>query len=199
MTFDWSSIAKQIIGLGLPVLGTALGGPLGAAAAAIIAKWLGLPTTATPMDINNALNSNPNDVLIQKLKSAEAEYIAAVQAEADVAQVELEQTGATTRAELTAAGLLGGKLGRFIVALQASWRPVFAYQTIVECTVMGFVASYEILTSDVAILGAVLQYQGVIIAYWSMKFGLLGVYSWGRTREKLADAGGILLEAIKKK
>jgi phage tail tape-measure protein len=45
---DWGDLAKQVIGLGAPLLGTALGGPLGGAAGEILAKALGseAPTPA---------------------------------------------------------------------------------------------------------------------------------------------------------
>lgn len=38
---DWNDLAKQVIGLGAPVLGTALGGPLGGAAGQILRDGAG--------------------------------------------------------------------------------------------------------------------------------------------------------------
>ena len=44
---DWNDLAKQVIGLGAPLLGTALGGPLGGAAGQILATVLGT-SASTP-------------------------------------------------------------------------------------------------------------------------------------------------------
>jgi hypothetical protein len=55
-------------------------------------------------------------------------------------------------AESRASDRIGGKLGRFVLALQVSWRPMFAYQTIIECTVMALIAAHSILTHDIAML-----------------------------------------------
>lgn len=38
---DWADLAKQVIALGAPMLGTALGGPLGGAAGKILSDALG--------------------------------------------------------------------------------------------------------------------------------------------------------------
>ena len=40
---NWADLARQVIGLGAPLLGTALGGPLGGAAGQILASALGAP------------------------------------------------------------------------------------------------------------------------------------------------------------
>lgn len=50
---NWGDLAKTVIGMGAPVLGTALGGPLGGAAGKILADVLGVP--ADPAAVGAAL------------------------------------------------------------------------------------------------------------------------------------------------
>lgn len=180
---DWSGIASKLIGLGLPILGTALLGPLGGTAAALIAKALGL-TDVTPASIDTAL-SGDSAVAIQKLQSAQAEYVAMVQAEATVAGVQLHEVGETIRAEVGSVMALGGRTGKFLTFLQVSWRPIFAYETIFECTGLAVIGAHETWTGDFQTLNAMMQFSGFLQYYFGLKFALLGVYSWGRTKEKV--------------
>lgn len=190
---DWSSIASKIIGMGLPILGTALLGPLGGTAAQLIAKALGL-SDCTPAAIDTAL-SGDSAVAIQKLQSAQAEYVAMVQAEATVAGVQLHEVADTIKSELQAVTQLGGWMGKFLTFLQVSWRPVFAYETIFECTGLAVIAAHEIWTADFTTLNAMMQFSGFLQFYFGLKFAMLGVYSWGRTREKIegvaTETGGV--------
>lgn len=186
---EWSSIASKIIGMGLPILGTALLGPLGGTAAGLIAKALGL-TDVTPAAIDTAL-SGDSAIAIQKLQTAQAEYVAMVQAEATVAGVQLKEVGDTIRSELQAVTQLGGGMGKFLTFLQVSWRPIFAYETIAECTGLAVIAAHEIWTGDFQTLNAMMQFSGFLQFYFGLKFAMLGVYSWGRTREKIEGAPDI--------
>lgn len=200
---DWSKIASKIIGLGLPILGTALLGPLGGTAAQLIAKALGL-VDCTPEAIDACLDGD-SAVAIQKLQSAQAEYVAMVQAEATVAGVQLHEVADTIQSELNAVLSIGGKTGKFLTFMQVSWRPVFAYETIFECTGLAVIAAHEIWTGDFQTLNAMMQFSGFLQFYFGLKFALLGVYSWGRTREKIEgttvttepDTGGIVGAVIK--
>lgn len=200
---DWTNVVKQLVGLGLPILGTALGGPLGATVATIIAKALGVE--ATPAAVETALQQD-TAVAIQKLKSAEAEYVATVQAEAAVAQVQVPAVNAAIQAELTRTSTVDGWLGKFLVFMQVSWRPVFAYETIFECMGLAVIAMHETWTGDFQTLKAMMEFQGFLQWYFGIKFGLLGVYSWGRTKEKVegnapeatANSGGLIDNLINK-
>jgi len=186
---EWSGIASKLIGLGLPILGTALLGPLGGTAAGLIVKALGLDANATPEAVNNALSGDAT-VAIQKLQTAQSEYVAMVQAEATVAGVQLKEVGETIRAELQSTMALGGWVGKFLTFLQVSWRPVFAYETIAECTAMFVLACHEFWTGDFSTLNAMMQFSAFGQFYFGLKFAMLGVYSWGRTREKIEGGTG---------
>jgi hypothetical protein len=93
---DLLSIAKNVIGLGAPLLGEALGGPLGGAAGAMLGKILGVEPTA----IGTTLGSmNENDARAA-VAQAEAQWVEAVKANAQTVQSLIEQTALTSRAEL---------------------------------------------------------------------------------------------------
>lgn len=65
---DWSDL-KGVVGKAAPVLGTALGGPLGGIAGALIASALGTSNDAD--SVNAALAADPS--ALEKLKEAEME------------------------------------------------------------------------------------------------------------------------------
>lgn len=72
---QFSDAAKNIIGTVAPILGTALGGPLGALAGGLIAKALGKDgAPATPQDIEKALGVQDPATLLA-LKQAENDLI----------------------------------------------------------------------------------------------------------------------------
>lgn len=180
----WTSVIQQLIGLGLPILGNALGGPFGGMVAGMIAKAIGAPT-ATPEDIAKTIETTPNDITVQKLKSAEAEYVAMVDAQAKLGAAQTAAIAETIKAELIAAQTIGGRLGRAVQFMQMSWRPLFAYETLLECVGMTIVTAHEIWTADFSTLNSMLQFQGFMTWYFGLKFGLLGVYSIGRSAEKV--------------
>jgi hypothetical protein len=183
-------LIKTIIGMGLPVLGQALGGPLGGLVAGMVANAVGAASPSTT-DILAKINSLNADEAIQKLKTAEAEYIATIQAQAQLSGVLAHEVGETQRAELAAAVQSAqlGKWGVFVLGLQTSWRPVLAYQTIAEFAGMNVVAIHELWTGDLTTLDRMMGFAGFLTWYFGMKLGLLGVYSVGRTVEKFGDAG----------
>ena len=73
---DWGDLAKQVIGLGAPILGAALGGPLGGAAGRILAEAVGA-TDATPEAVGKALTTSGAGQIMQ----AENVWAEAVRAE----------------------------------------------------------------------------------------------------------------------
>jgi hypothetical protein len=177
---DWTDLTKKLIALGLPVLGTALGGPFGGAIAAIIARAIGAPGT-DPGSIAMTIDGLAPEVAIQKLKSAEAETVAAIQAQAEVSKVSATEVGATMRAEL-----IGGEEIGWWGMFTRGWRPLFAYELLAECTCMAFVFAHEVWTGDFQTLTAIMQFQGFLTWYYAMRFGVIGVFGIGRSQEKVA-------------
>lgn len=174
-------IVQKLIGLGLPILGTALLGPFGGAAAGVIAKALGLSDSSVA-SIDGALAS-ANEVTIQKLKSAEAEYVAMIQAQAQVAVASSQNVASTMQAEL-----INDRPGAFGI-FQRGWRPAFAWELLGECTVMAFIMAHEVWTQDFKTLSAMMDFQGFLTFYYGMRFGVLGVFGLGRSAEKVAAIG----------
>lgn len=65
MTADWVEIGKQLVAVGAPTIGAAVGGPLGAQIGGVLASILG--AEATPGAVGDAIAANPDVV-----KQAEA-------------------------------------------------------------------------------------------------------------------------------
>lgn len=111
MSFDWAKLGINIARAGAPVLGTALGGPLGGMIAGgavdILAKALGVD--ATPEAVNNAVVNGDPAAVNAALSAADAEAQAKWPAIAQIAQAMAEvdkeniaQVNETIRAEVQA-------------------------------------------------------------------------------------------------
>ena len=83
---DWKDVAKKLAGIGLPILGAAVGGPMGAIAGKGLAAALGLGADATPEQAAAALGNVNGDQLVA-LKALDAQ-MAKDQLEASTAQVQ---------------------------------------------------------------------------------------------------------------
>ena len=183
---DWGDLAKQVIGLGAPMLGTALGGPLGGVAGEILAKAVG-SLTLNPAAVQAALPSaDPN-----RLAEAEAEWAQMLRAEAETARAGISETQATMRAEIASDD-----------RLQRWWRPAYALELTLECAALWGVLLHEFWTGDIQTIGALINASGLMVTYWGFRFGVLGVYISGRTREKVCavtgqDAPGMLDRLLK--
>uniref|UniRef100_E6VEL3 Holin of 3TMs, for gene-transfer release n=1 Tax=Rhodopseudomonas palustris (strain DX-1) TaxID=652103 RepID=E6VEL3_RHOPX len=171
---DWSDLAKQVIGLGAPMLGTALGGPLGGAAGKILSEALGAPAP-TPDAVQATLPQAAPD----RIAEAEARWCEAIRAEAETQRVAITETQSTIRAEIAASD-----------PVQRWWRPAYAFELTAECGALWAVLVHEFWTGDVATINALVGATTLLVAYWGFRFGVLGVYVSGRTREKVCAATG---------
>lgn len=171
---NWGDIAKQVIGLGAPILGTALGGPLGGAAGRILAEVVGA-SDATPEAVGKALTTSSAD----KIAQAENVWAEAVRAEAEAVRGSVAETQATIRAEVASED-----------ALQRWWRPLYALELTLECAALWAVLVHEFWTGDMTAINALIGATGLLVSYWGFRFGVLGVYMSGRTREKVCAATG---------
>jgi hypothetical protein len=171
---NWADVAKQVIGLGAPMLGTALGGPLGGAAGRILAEVIGAPE-ATPEAVGKALPGCG----AERIALAENAWAEAVRAEAEAVRGSVAETQATIRAELTSED-----------ALQRWWRPLYAFELTFECAALWIVLIHEFWTGDMTAINALIGATGLLVSYWGFRFGVLGVYMSGRTREKVCAATG---------
>lgn len=171
---DWADLAKNVIALGAPVLGTALGGPLGGAAGKILAEALGA-TSPTPEAVNQALPLSGLD----KIAQAESAWAEAVRAEAEAAASSVASTQETIRVELASED-----------ALQRWWRPLYAFELTFECAALWGVLVHGFWIKDLTAINTMIGATGLLVSYWGFRFGVLGVYVSGRTREKMSLATG---------
>lgn len=183
---DWNDLAKQVIGLGAPMLGSALGGPLGGMAGQVLAQALG-SAAPTPAAVQAALPAaDPS-----KLAEAEARWVEMIRAEAETARIAIAETQATIRAEIGSDDVV-----------QRWWRPAYAWELTLECAALWVVLIHEFWTGDVATINALVGATALLVTYWGFRFGVLGVYVGGRTREKVSavtgqDAPGVIEKLVK--
>jgi hypothetical protein len=174
---DWSDLAGKVIGLGAPILGGALGGPLGAAAGKILADALGAaePTpSAVTMAIDQA--ADPNAVM-SAAQQAESQWLTAL---AEVGKAQVAEVGATQRAEIASGD-----------PLQRVWRPLYALElSLVECPAFALTLLHALWIGHEAGINGFANLSALFMAYFGARFGVLGVYVSGRSREKQADATG---------
>lgn len=177
VNLDWSDIAGKVIGLGAPILGGALGGPLGAAAGKILADALGAaePTAAT---VNAAIAADPA-AAATAAQAAESNWLAAL---ADAGKAQVSEVGATQRAEIASGD-----------PLQRWWRPIYALElSLLECPAFMATLLHELWFGHDAGINGLAGLSALLMAYFGARFGVLGVYVSGRSREKQASATGEL-------
>jgi hypothetical protein len=175
---DWKDLGLKVIGLGAPVLGTALGGPFGAVAGKLLAEVLGT-ADATPEAVDLAImDRHASSVPVaDAMQQAEHVWVTAL---ADAAKEQVSQVGQTQRAEITS----GDRLQRW-------WRPVYALElSLIECPAFALTLLRALWLGDAPGIDGFGNLSALLIAYFAARFGVLGVYVSGRTREKQASAMG---------
>ena len=170
---DWTLLAQRVTALGAPLIGQALGGPLGAAAGKILAEALGA-AEPTPQAVEAALRkAEAESALPEAAQRAEAAWIRAL---AEVGRVQVAEVAATQRAEMASDD-----------ALQRWWRPLYALElSMVECPAFIATLLHALWTGHAAGINGFGDLSGLLIAYFAARFGVLGVYVSGRSREKRA-------------
>lgn len=178
MNFDWKDLAQTVIGLGAPTLGMALGGPFGAAAGKILADAFG--AASTPADVRTAIAERSADAeaAADAARRAEAEWLAAL---AEIGRTQVAEVGATQRVE-------AGSEDR----LQRWWRPVYALElSLLECPAFAFILLHALWSGHQVGINGFAELSGLLMTYFGARFGVLGVYVTGRSREKQACSTGI--------
>jgi hypothetical protein len=176
---NWNDLAGRVIGLGAPMLGGALGGPLGAAAGKILADALGAHEP-TPAAVNTAIEqaADPNAALAAAQR-AEGEWLAAL---AEIGKTQVAEVGATQRAEMASGD-----------PVQRWWRPLYALElSLVECPAFALTLLHALWIGHDAGINGFASLSALFMAYFGARFGVLGVYITGRTKEKQASATGEL-------
>jgi hypothetical protein len=158
---------------------TAAGGPLGAAAGKILADALGVaePTAAA---VNSAIDQAADPAAAaDAARQAESEWLAAL---AEVGKAQVAEVGATQRAEMASGD-----------PLQRWWRPLYALElSLVECPAFALTLLHALWIGHDAGINGFASLSALFMAYFGARFGVLGVYVTGRTREKQAGVTGEL-------
>jgi hypothetical protein len=181
---DWSDLAGRVIGLGAPILGGALGGPLGAAAGHLLATALGVPD-ATPASVHAALTERGADstFAVEAALKAQSEWLAAL---AEIGKAQVSEVGLTQRAEIASED-----------ALQRWWRPLYALElSLLECPAFAVTLLHALWIGHEAGINGFASLSALLMAYFGARFGVLGVYVTGRTREKQAQATGVTVPSL---
>ena len=185
---NWSDLVRTVIGLGAPLLGQALGGPFGAAAGKILAEALAA-SEPTPVAVQEAIASVDPSIATSAAAKAEAEWAAAL---AQIGKSQVEQVGLTQRAELVSGDML-----------QRWWRPIYALElSLIECPGFALTILHALWVGHEAGINGFANLSALLMTYFAARFGVLGVYVSGRSREKQClttgqPAPGIVAQAVR--
>ena len=172
MDTDWKDIAAKVVGLGAPMLGSALGGPLGGVAGKIVADAFGA-AAATPDAVHAAITDKANELKLaaEAAQKAESEWMSTL---ADIGKTQVSEIGATMRAESVSEDML-----------QRWWRPLYALElSLLECPAFALTMLHALWVGHDTGINGFANLAGLLMAYFGARFGVLGVYVSGRTREK---------------
>jgi hypothetical protein len=175
---DWKDVAAKVVSLGAPMLGSALGGPLGGMAGKVLADAFGA-AAATPEAVHTAITDRSADLQLaaEAAQKAESEWMAAL---AEIGKQQVSEVGETMRAEAASEDML-----------QRWWRPVYALElSLVECPGFALTLLHALWTGHETGINGLANLSGLLMAYFGARFGVLGVYVSGRTREKQAALTG---------
>jgi hypothetical protein len=132
----------------------------------------------TPATVDAALDHDPN-AAAQAAQQAESEWLAAL---AEVGRAQVTEVAATQRAELASGD-----------SLQRWWRPAYALElSLVECPAFALTLLHALWTGHDAGINGFANLTALFMAYFGARFGVLGVYVTGRTREKQTCSTGEL-------
>jgi len=169
---DWTTVAAKVVRLGAPMLGTALGGPLGGMAGKVLADAFGA-TAATPEAVHAAISDKAADLKLaaEAAQRAESEWRSAL---AEIGKAQVSEVGETMRTEAASEDVL-----------QRWWRPLYALElSLIECPAFAVTLLHALWTGHDAGINGLANLSGLLITYFGARFGVLGVYVSGRTREK---------------
>src|SRR6476659_10606933 len=97
MDMDWKDVAANVCSLGAPMLGSALGGPLGGMAGKVLADAFGA-AASTPEAVHAAISDKAADLKLaaDAAQKAESEWMYAL---AQIGKQQVSEIGETMRAE----------------------------------------------------------------------------------------------------
>lgn len=172
---------QDIVGNIAPVLGTAFGGPLGAAAGLAVKAALSLPSDATDDEVSLALSSPDAQV---KIKQAEYDFKTqqgAQQLQQSAQDIDLAKTvNATIQAEAKSEHWL-----------QWAWRPIWGIIAAVAfgfvCAMTCFLAYKAVMLHDSAAMTMIPAFISSMTLLFGVPGAILGITAWGRNQLKIAQ------------
>ena len=173
---NWSSIANTVTS-SLPILGTALGGPIGGAAGSVIAKLLGVEET--PDAVLAEIERNP--AVLGKLKAAEIESNTAIIIAAQAAETEkLRIVNETIRNE-------SNSNDTFV----RRWRPFYGYcvalSWFLQMTCFSLMFAFIAIKHPQYLSNTIQQFailSGALLTLWGVALAVLGVSVHKRSMDK---------------
>lgn len=183
---DFKEFGKAIADVGLPLLGTALGGPAGAAAsiAAVIASKIGTPLGDLEA-VMERVQADPET--IAKLEEIEMKHEERLQEiTLEIARLETESEIATIR-EVNASMRAEAASEHWP---QWGWRPFWGFASgaaflVICCFVC--VLCWKAIGGDPTAMGQIPLIIGAFTTLFAIPGGILGVSAWGRNQLKLTQ------------
>jgi Holin of 3TMs, for gene-transfer release len=127
-------------------------------------------------------------------QKAESEWMSAL---AEIGKQQVSEVGATMRAEAASEDVL-----------QRWWRPLYALElSLIECPAFALTLLHALWNGHEAGINGLANLSGLLMTYFGARFGVLGVYVSGRTREKqtaitgddVPSVVGTVLKAVARK
>ena len=178
MDMDWKDVAAKVVSLGAPMLGSALGGPLGGMAGKVLADAFGA-AAATPEAVHAAISDKagrPEDRRGGRAKGGNRMDVGACR--------DRQAAGERSRPD----DADGGGERRL---LQRWWRPLYALElSLIECPAFALTLLHALWNGHEAGINGLANLSGLLMTYFGARFGVLGVYVSGRTREKQTAVTG---------
>lgn len=169
---QWREIADTVGGMA-PLIGSALGGPAGAAVGTLAAKALGV--TATPDAVAQALGDPDAAIKLKRLENDHQQTLTRMVLEAE--SVRLGEVNKTMRAEAASND-----------AYVRRWRPTFGYLTAMAWVIQCGAIAWSIVTAPEQ-AGVVAQAVTALTPMWGVALAMLGINTTCRSRDKQVAAG----------
>lgn len=169
---QWRDVAHTVGGIA-PLVGSALGGPAGAAVGQLAAQALGV--TATPDALARRVRDPDAVAKLQALEHEHQQTLTRMVLEAETAR--LGEVNKTMRAEAASND-----------AYVRRWRPTFGYLTAIAWIIQCVAIAWSIVATPEQ-AGVVAQAVTALTPMWGIALAMLGVNASCRSRDKQVAAG----------
>lgn len=178
----WSDIGTFLVDKGMPLLGGAISGPVGAGLAGLLANAMGSKDT-TPETLLAQLKTASPELLskVQDLEFKHEEKLAEIalqnnQAELSAHTARIQSVNATMQVEAKSSGLA------------SIWRPIWGLISAVAFFILCVAIAIKMFYAP-GDLPAILTGMASLEWFWGIPLAILGVASWHRGQEKRVLAG----------